>query len=70
MTMLNATFEQKLALDNEGYESSWKITMYPLHLEEHRRFTWFPALRTSLSTQFQLHQAVPDNLTSGLYTGG
>ena len=46
------------------------ITMYPLHLEEHWRFTTFPALRMPLLTQFQLHHAVPDNLASDLYAGG
>ena len=47
----------------------WKITMYTLNLEEHQRFTTFPASRMPLLTQFQLHHAIPDNLASDLYAG-
>ena len=45
----------------------WKITTYPLHFKEHPRFTMFPSSRIPLLTQFQLHHAVPENLTSDLY---
>ena len=47
-----------------------KTSTYPLHFEEHQRFTTFPALRTPLLTQFQLCHAVPANLASDLYAGG
>ena len=47
-----------------------KISTYPLHLEEHQRFTTFPALRTPLWTQFQLQHAEADNLASDLPAGG
>ena len=67
MTILNAAFENKLVLEDEGYESIQKISTYPLHPEEHPGFTMFPVLRTPLLTQFHLHHVVPEICNSDLY---
>ena len=42
VTTLNAAFKSKLALEDEGYESSSEISIYPLHLEEPSRFAISP----------------------------
>ena len=70
VTTLNATFESKLALEDEGYESgSENSTTYPLHLEEPPRFIMFPVLRMCLLIQIQLHPTaqVPDSHIADLY---
>ena len=69
MTTLNVAFEQKLALEDEGYESGLENYNIPTP-QEHQRFTTFPALSMPLLTQFHLHHTVPDNLASDQYAGG
>ena len=70
VTTLNAALKSKLALKDEGYNSSSENfnTPTPLHSKEHQRYTTFPALRMPLLTQFQLHHAVPENHASNLCT--
>ena len=69
VTTLNATFESKLALEDEGYESNMRTSTYLLHLEEPPRFITFPVSRMCLLIQIQLHHAapVPDSHTADLY---
>ena len=69
MTTLNATFESKLALEDEGYESSSENFNIPTHLDKPPRFIMFPVLRMHLLIQIQLHHAaqVPESHTADLY---
>ena len=67
VTTLNATFESKLALEDKDYENGLENFNIPPPIKEHPRFTTFPASRMPLSTQFQLHHAVSENLASDLY---
>ena len=57
MTTLNAAFESKLALQDEGYENSSENFNIPYPSEEPPRFTMFPVLRMPLLIQAQLHHA-------------
>ena len=70
MTTLNAAFEQKLALEDEGYESGSGYFDIPTPLRRTSKIHHVSSIEMPLSTQFQLHHAVPDNLASDLYAGG
>ena len=70
MTTLNATFESKFASKDKGYESSSENFNIPTPLQKHPGLTTFPALKMPLSTQFQLHHAVPEIHDSDLYAEG
>ena len=70
MTTLNAVFECKLALEDEGYESGsekFQDTYATLKNTENSPHLQY---QEGLSTLFQLHHAVLENLTSDLYAGG
>ena len=67
MTTLNATFESKLALEDEAYESSSENSTYQLHSEEPPRFTIFPVLRMPLLIQLHHTAQVPDSHIADLY---
>ena len=69
MTTLIATFESKLALEDEGYESGSENFNIPTPLRKPPRFTMFPVLRMSLLIQIQLHHSaqVPASHITDLY---
>ena len=66
---LNAAFESKLVPEDEGHESGSENFNKPTPFCRTSRFTMFPALRTALSIQIQLHHAVqvPDSHITDLY---
>ena len=53
MITLNAAFESKLELEDEGYENGSENFNIPTHLEEPPRFITFPASRMYPLTQTQ-----------------
>ena len=65
--MLNAAFESKLALEDDGYEIGSENFNIPTHSEKHPGSTSFPVLKMPLLTQFQLHHPVPEIHDSDLY---
>ena len=69
MTTLNAAFESKLALEDEGYESGSENFNIPIHLEEPPRFIMFSVSRVHLLIQIQLLHAaqVPESHIADLY---
>ena len=67
MTMLNAAFESKLALEDEGYESSSENFNIPTPLQKTSRIHHIPSIKNTFLTQFQLHHTVPEIQYSDLY---
>ena len=67
MTMLNATFEGKLASEDEGYKSSSENFNIPTPLQNHPECTTFPVSKMPLLTQFWLHHAATEIHDSDLY---
>ena len=66
VTTLNATFESKLALEDEGHESGTKTSTYQLHSEEPLRSNTFLVSRIPLVIQIQLYciaQALDSDIT-------
>ena len=67
VTMLNAVFESKLTLEDEGYESESEISTYPLPPDELPGSTMFPVMKTSPLTLL-LHEAqLPASHITSLY---
>ena len=71
MTTLNATFECKLALEDEGYESGLENFNIPTPLRRTSKIHHVSSLENASfdPTQDTLH-AVPENLDSDLHAGG
>ena len=69
MTMLNATFEERLALEDEGYESSSENYNVPTPLRRTLKIHHVSSIENASLTQLQLHHTVLDNLASDLYAG-
>ena len=69
VTTQNATFESKLALEDEGYASGSENFTHPHHLEEHPSFIMFPVSRMHPLTHTQsCHAAlVPRSHTADWY---
>ena len=55
MTTLNTSLESKLALEDEGYESSSENFHMPTPLRRTSKITMFPLLKMHLLIQTQLH---------------
>ena len=67
MTTLNAAFESKLTLEDEGYESVSEILTYPLCSEEPLKSTMFLVMRTSPLIQQHHTAQVPASHITNLY---
>ena len=69
VTTLNAAFEQKLALEDEGYENGSENFNIPTPLRRTSKIDHMSSVRTLQLIQILLPHAVLKNLISDLYTG-
>ena len=67
VTTHNATFESKLTLEDEGYESGSEILTYPSLSEEPPKFTMFLVMRISPLIQQHHTSLVPASHITNLY---
>ena len=69
MTTLNAAFESKLALEDEGFESSSENFNIPTPLRRTSKIHHVSSVENASMIQIQLHHAaqVPDSHFTDLY---
>ena len=70
VTILNAAFESKLALEDKGYESGSKNVNIPLLSEDLPESTMFPSIRTFPFTLLHHAPQIPTSHATSLYATG